>query len=147
MDSSLRLLSLLIFHFDLYICVYATYLVYDGHFWFLLHLGFLHRYLKKQVENILLLFISGEEIQRVWLRATGFLNLHASYQPVGDSSSSLARGFGTMLSCKINFMIFSHVKVIQFPADTPETQEWYFKTRQNSDCLNDFWEGLGPREA
>ena len=27
-----------------------------------------------------------------------------------------------MLSCKINFMIFSHVKVIQFPADTPEIQ-------------------------
>lgn len=51
-------------------------------FWFLPHLGFLHRYLKKQVENILLLFISGEEIQpESWLRATGFLNLHASYQP------------------------------------------------------------------
>lgn len=27
-----------------------------------------------------------------------------------------------MLSCKINFIIFSHVKVIQFLADTPETQ-------------------------
>ena len=57
-------------------------MVYDGHFLVLTTLRILHKYLKKQVENILLLFISGEEIQpESWLRATGFLNLHASYQP------------------------------------------------------------------
>lgn len=33
-------------------------------------------------------------------------------------SSSLARGFGAMISCRNNFMIFSYMKVITFPAET-----------------------------
>lgn len=42
-----------------------------------------------------------------------------------------------MLSCRNNFMIFSHMKVIAFPAETPETQGGVMERGKNNNSLND----------